>query len=94
MRLLDLLLLSATESVCSFSDIEGTISFIATKCDDVSCQEVINSLELDNEPELQEIESRLDQIHDESREWKEKKTNAERAAKRKSTPLIPLFSHR
>lgn len=30
-----------------FADVESTITFIATKCDDISCSEVIGSLGLD-----------------------------------------------
>ncbi|KAH9894234.1 hypothetical protein C8Q73DRAFT_790796 [Cubamyces lactineus] len=36
------------------------ITFIATKCDDISCKEVIKGLKLAREPRYQQIESRLE----------------------------------
>ncbi|KAI0334803.1 hypothetical protein GY45DRAFT_1431300 [Cubamyces sp. BRFM 1775] len=38
---------------------QDAITFIATKCDDVSCKEVVKGLKLAREPHYQQIESRL-----------------------------------
>ena len=63
-----------------FSDIEGKITFIATKCDDISCAEVINALGLED-AELEEMESRLDQIREDTKYWKARKAEAEKSTK-------------
>lgn len=60
---------------------EGTITFIATKCDDVSCSEAIGSLSLEDDPELEDIETRLRDVHNEIKECKGKKAAAEKVAK-------------
>lgn len=57
------------------------ITFIASKCDDISCSEVIRALQLEEDPELEEIEERIDQYKEETSEWKQKKAAAERNAK-------------
>ena len=54
---------------------------IATKCDDISCSEVIRALSLDDDPELQLVEDEIEKCKDEIDEWKSKKTDAESAAK-------------
>lgn len=59
----------------------NAITFIATKCDDISCSEVIRALNLDDDPELEEIEAEIDQCKSEHEEWKEKKDEAESLAK-------------
>jgi hypothetical protein len=53
----------------------------ATKCDDISCSEVIRALQLEDDPVLEDIESRIDQYHEEMEVWKEEKTEAERGCK-------------
>ncbi|OAX43900.1 hypothetical protein K503DRAFT_846915 [Rhizopogon vinicolor AM-OR11-026] len=53
-----------------------TITFIASKCDDVSCSEIISALSLEEDPELEEIESRIEQYKEETEELKEKKVDA------------------
>ncbi|KAG2146754.1 hypothetical protein DEU56DRAFT_786239 [Suillus clintonianus] len=54
-----------------------TITFIASKCDDISCSEVIPALGLEDDPELEEIEGRIEQYKEETAELKEKKTDTE-----------------
>ncbi|KAF8639459.1 hypothetical protein AX16_010313 [Volvariella volvacea WC 439] len=54
------------------------ITFIATKCDDISCSELINHLGLDGDPEFERIEERLDELDQEESEWKDKKASAVR----------------
>ena len=81
-----------------FNDVASTLTFIATKCDDVSCSEVIDSLNLDGEPELEEIEERLSHMHAETKEWKEKKADAEKNTKGdftvvKSSTLTSINRH-
>ncbi|PIL36747.1 hypothetical protein GSI_00436 [Ganoderma sinense ZZ0214-1] len=59
----------------------NAITFIATKCDDISCSEVIRALNLDDDPELEGIEEEITNSKHEIDEWKDKKTEAENAAK-------------
>jgi hypothetical protein len=54
---------------------------LASKCDDISCSEVIRALNLDDDPELEAIEERISQHARETREWKHKKAEAEQTAK-------------
>ncbi|RPD61950.1 hypothetical protein L226DRAFT_613292 [Lentinus tigrinus ALCF2SS1-7] len=58
----------------------NAITFIATKCDDISCSEVIRALNLDEDPELEAIEEEIDKCKTETEEWKVKKAEAEAAA--------------
>ncbi|TFK83640.1 hypothetical protein K466DRAFT_528541 [Polyporus arcularius HHB13444] len=58
----------------------NSITFIASKCDDISCSEVIRALGLDDDPELEAIEEEIDQSKTETEEWKVKKAEAEAAA--------------
>ena len=53
----------------------------ATKCDDVSCSEVLDALDTTDEPELERIEEQIDQCNEETREWREKKAEAEKSIK-------------
>ena len=53
----------------------------ASKCDDISCSEVIRALRLEDDPELEAIEERLDGINAEKAEWEKKKKAAEKLAK-------------
>lgn len=50
---------------------------IASKCDDISCSEVIRALRLDDDPVLEEIEARIEQYADETKVFKKKKAAAE-----------------
>ena len=54
---------------------------VATKCDDISCSEVIRALNLDDDQELEEIEEEIEKCKNDSEEWKAKKTDAESASK-------------
>ncbi|KAG2077497.1 hypothetical protein BDR04DRAFT_1196025 [Suillus decipiens] len=58
-----------------------TITFIASKCDDISCSEVIPALSLEDDPELEEIEGRIEQYKEEAADLKEKKADAESSMK-------------
>ncbi|KAF7302064.1 hypothetical protein MIND_00773100 [Mycena indigotica] len=60
-----------------------TITFVATKCDDIASSEVIKALQLRNEPELRGIEDRLKDI-------KMQLTQAERAQKIADNRLADL----
>lgn len=66
---------------------DHAITFIASKCDDISCTEVIPALNLEDDPQLEEIESRIDQYNEETSEWKKRKSEAEKAAKAINTEL-------
>ncbi|OBZ77146.1 Nuclear GTPase SLIP-GC [Grifola frondosa] len=59
----------------------NAITFIATKCDDISCSEVIRALNLETEPVLEEIEEQIEKCKEETHEWKGKKSEAEASAK-------------
>ncbi|KAI0786384.1 hypothetical protein C8Q75DRAFT_771545 [Abortiporus biennis] len=65
---------------CSSYD-DNAITFIASKCDDISCSEVIRALNLDDDPELERIEEEIDSCKVEEEEWKEKKVEAENNAR-------------
>ncbi|CAE6465402.1 unnamed protein product [Rhizoctonia solani] len=47
-----------------------SITFIATKTDNVSCSEVIRELYLEDDPELQDIEARIDSARAQGDHWK------------------------
>ena len=64
-----------------FSYDTHAITFIASKTDDISCSEVIRALQLEEDPELEEIEERLDQYKEETSDWKQKKILADKSAK-------------
>ena len=53
----------------------------ATKCDDISCSEVIRALRLEDDSELEKIEDEIDNCNSETEEWKERKAEAEANAK-------------
>lgn len=72
---------------------DHTITFIASKCDDISCSEVIRALRLEDDPELEAIEERLDGINGEKAEWEKKKKAAEKLAKGIDTELQDLRNH-
>ncbi|THH33781.1 hypothetical protein EUX98_g424 [Antrodiella citrinella] len=60
---------------------DNAITFIATKCDDISCSEVLRALNLEEDPELEAIEDQLDTCKVETDDAKDRKANAEAAAK-------------
>lgn len=53
----------------------------ASKCDDISCSEVIRALKLEDDPVLEDIEERLDNYEEETQVWKAKKSEAEKTIK-------------
>lgn len=53
----------------------------ASKCDDVSCTEVINALDLSDNPELEKIEEQIDQCKEDTVKWRKKKAEAEASIK-------------
>ncbi|KAK7061658.1 nuclear GTPase SLIP-GC [Favolaschia claudopus] len=59
----------------------NTITFIASKCDDISCSEVIGSLGLHDDLELEEIQEKIERISDETTEHKVSKMAADKAVK-------------
>ncbi|KAF7983849.1 hypothetical protein HWV62_18164, partial [Athelia sp. TMB] len=69
------------------------ITFIASKCDDISCSEVIRSLHLDDDPELEEIEERIEQYKDETKEMKQKKSEIEKRIKGIDAGLKDVRAH-
>ncbi|KAJ6614316.1 hypothetical protein B0H10DRAFT_2045676 [Mycena sp. CBHHK59/15] len=54
------------------------LMILATKCDDISCTEVIRALNIEEDPDLEAIEERIEQLSDETTEWKKKKGAADR----------------
>ncbi|KAF8165415.1 Dynamin family-domain-containing protein [Crassisporium funariophilum] len=56
---------------------DHAITFIASKCDDISCSEVIRALRLEDDPQLEDIEERLTLMRKESFQCKKKKNAAE-----------------
>ncbi|KAH9951754.1 Dynamin family-domain-containing protein [Amylocystis lapponica] len=59
----------------------NAITFIATKCDDISCSEVIRALNLDDDSTLEGIEEHILECKNETDEWKDKKSEAEDSAR-------------
>ncbi|KAJ7700013.1 hypothetical protein B0H17DRAFT_274436 [Mycena rosella] len=66
---------------------DSAITFIASKCDDIACSEVIRALNLDDDPELEEIQERIDQLADETTETKKNKAATDRSLKSLETEL-------
>lgn len=60
---------------------DHTITFIASKCDDISCSEVVRALHLYDDPQLEEIEARIDDLVNEMSVWKKKETEAQKLVK-------------
>ncbi|KAF8913833.1 hypothetical protein CPB84DRAFT_1757667 [Gymnopilus junonius] len=60
---------------------DHAITFIASKCDDISCSEVIRALRLEDDPVLEDIEERLDLLREEISESKKLNRHAERLTK-------------
>ena len=56
--------------------IRAKICGTASKCDDISCSEVIPALGLEDDPELEEIEARIEQYKEETAEQNGKKVDA------------------
>jgi hypothetical protein len=54
---------------------------IASKCDDISCSEVIRALRLEDDPQLEDIEERLRLLRKEAVECKKRKSAAETLVK-------------
>ncbi|KAG8885149.1 hypothetical protein FRB97_001967 [Tulasnella sp. 331] len=59
----------------------STVSFIATKTDEIYCNEIVTTLNLEDDPDLEEIEERIDQLRQEERRKKRLKTDTEGEAK-------------
>jgi len=53
----------------------------ASKCDDISCSEVIRALGIHDDPELERIEAQIEDIEDESIVWKEAENEAQKHVK-------------
>lgn len=70
-----------------FNSHHTNIRQIATKCDDISCDEIIRALQLDNDPELEEIQDRLDTLAQETKASKKEKRDAEKMIKGLSTTV-------
>ncbi|KAJ7638747.1 hypothetical protein FB45DRAFT_988699 [Roridomyces roridus] len=68
---------------------DSTVTFIATKCDDISCSEVIPALGLDDEPELEEIQEKIEHIADQTSEYKKKRSELDGVRK----SLDPKVKH-
>ncbi|KAL0573914.1 hypothetical protein V5O48_008034 [Marasmius crinis-equi] len=60
---------------------DHTITFIASKTDDISCSEVVDALALDDDPELETIEEELESNKEETKECNEKKKESKKICK-------------
>lgn len=58
-----------------------THGLVATKCDDISCSEVIQALSLQDSPVLEPIENRIDEIKRKVSTWKKKESIAQKQVK-------------
>jgi hypothetical protein len=72
----------------------STITFVATKCDDISCSEVIPALNLERDSELMDLEERLETATDEIREARAKKEEADGMCKGKSEDIFSRKTRR
>ncbi|TDL30169.1 hypothetical protein BD410DRAFT_759365 [Rickenella mellea] len=60
----------------SFADIQNSITFIATKCDDISTAEAIDELHLHDNPDLMRLEGNRKKFQNDLRKWKEMEKSA------------------
>ena len=54
---------------------------LASKCDDISCSEVISALRLEDDPVLEDIEDRLTTLRQDISNCKKKKSTVEKEVK-------------
>jgi hypothetical protein len=66
-----------------------TITFIASKCDDISCSEVIRALQLEDDPTLEEIEDQILENQNETDSAKVEKSVADNLVKSELSALSP-----
>ncbi|RXW25223.1 hypothetical protein EST38_g555 [Candolleomyces aberdarensis] len=66
------------------------ITFIASKCDDISCSEVISALDLYSDPVLEDIEERIDSLAEQISECKKTKTANDKLIKTMEKELKDL----
>lgn len=60
---------------------DSTITFIATKTDDISCSEVIRALKLQSDEEIVAIEKRIHGLKKDQKAWKKGNKSALAAIK-------------
>lgn len=60
---------------------DHAITFIASKCDDISCGEVIRALHLEDDPQLEDIEEKLSALERDSSSSKRQKKDTEKLVK-------------
>ena len=72
---------SVTERLVKTSYDDHCITFIASKCDDISCSEVINALDLYSDPVLEDIEERIDSVAEQISEAKKTKADNDKLIK-------------
>jgi len=53
----------------------------ASKCDDISCSEVVRALSIHDDPELEKIEAQIEDIEDELTVWKQAENEAQKHVK-------------
>ncbi|KAJ2931653.1 hypothetical protein H1R20_g5445, partial [Candolleomyces eurysporus] len=66
------------------------ITFIASKCDDISCSEVISALDLYSDPVLEDIEERIESLAEQISECKKTKTANDKLIKTMEKELKDL----
>ncbi|KAF9452482.1 hypothetical protein P691DRAFT_697145, partial [Macrolepiota fuliginosa MF-IS2] len=57
------------------------LAYPASKCDDISCSEVIRALRLHDEPKLEDIENRIDELERDTSTWKKIESEGQKEAK-------------
>ncbi|KAK0486897.1 hypothetical protein EDD18DRAFT_1192269 [Armillaria luteobubalina] len=60
---------------------DHAITFIASKCDDISCSEVVRALHLEDDDELVAIEDKIDDSKSQSKNWNKNKRIIEKQIK-------------
>ncbi|KAK0191014.1 hypothetical protein F5146DRAFT_1196144 [Armillaria mellea] len=66
---------------------DHAITFIASKCDDISCSEVIRALHLEDDDDLVAIEDKIDDNKSQSKDWSKKKGTIEKQIKEIETTI-------
>lgn len=74
-----------------YVSIWSTNADAATKCDDISCSEVIRALGLENEDVLEELEEKIEANSEETKSMKKQKAVADKLVKSTSLVLESLL---
>ncbi|KAL0949749.1 hypothetical protein HGRIS_009787 [Hohenbuehelia grisea] len=63
----------------------GSITFVASRCEEITCSDAIRSFHLEGEPELEQLEQQLSEFRGQIQDCKDEKRGSERGMKGKMT---------